>query len=1014
MRKAKKLSVFIFSLIMLFGLAGCNPSSNSNPTSNETSINEEDNYIREIYNLYLENGGNLTYEEWLASIKGEKGDPGKDGLTPYIGENGNWWIGDEDTGIPATGPQGPTGDSGPKGDPGKDGVSIVSSYINEEGYLIVELSDGSTINAGKVIGDDENINYTVTYYVNDEVWGSETVKKGSLLTKPESPVEECKYFMGWYDENDDKWIFNAFCLNKNLSLYGKFEDSHSFNQKNMSPDYCIKKETCELAGEYYYSCECGKKSTETFVVEPSGHNFFTGWCLNCSTVIFDVIDYHLGENYFKTYAPSYYEFYLEVYWRMWDVYMNVPTTLEDLTFDQPAGLSFYEAAAVACKVIMDYPLFYFVNQTFTLDSVTNTFIIDVPDKYYLHESRVEAQNQIETFLNDFNASYAESDANILTKAHDYIINRVDYEYNSEGNPSEEVHAHNIMGVINSVGAVCEGYAKSFHLLSTLYNIPSYVVTGEVPSGENHAWNLVQVDGEWYWCDLTWDDLENWDVLPWSSIQGEEYFSLRYTYFLVADNPFIYTHVVSNEFKEDLLPFIYELPERAKEDYFVNHSREQYDYFEVDNIYYQTVDNYSVTVAYIDKEGDVEIPSTVNNNNNTYNVVSIGTYYTGELLTPSTLYSFNNESIVVTSEKVRTVTIPESVKTIYEGALSSRNGLDTEKTVKSYFQNHLENIFVDENNKYFCSVDGVLYTKDKKYLIAYPFEKKETEYVMEDETISMDPFAFAGFSGLKHLVLGKSFENYEIFGFISRYFNINEGTISVDEENKLFYIHDGIIYITVNIMKQFCDFGSLPVASMIGFSNFNQESYTLIDSFTKDGIDYDVKAFDLYGFQDYSILDNNFIPFGILDSMFDLITCDTEFIVQNDMFEFIDGCLYYNESLLYLSPSIEEFTITTERFIEIPSRYLQEEDGLKKVIIEEGITKIGNGLFCDCDGLTTVVIPSTVVEIEDYPFALCDNMKEIYYNGTKDQWESIIKKDNWKDWLFNVILHCNDGDFIINE
>lgn len=28
---------------------------------------------------------------------------GKDGITPHIGENGNWWIGDEDTGVPAVG-----------------------------------------------------------------------------------------------------------------------------------------------------------------------------------------------------------------------------------------------------------------------------------------------------------------------------------------------------------------------------------------------------------------------------------------------------------------------------------------------------------------------------------------------------------------------------------------------------------------------------------------------------------------------------------------------------------------------------------------------------------------------------------------------------------------------------------------------------------------------------------------------------------------------------------------------
>ena len=34
---------------------------------------------------------------------------GEDGQTPHIGGNGNWWIGDNDTGIPATGPAGPQG-----------------------------------------------------------------------------------------------------------------------------------------------------------------------------------------------------------------------------------------------------------------------------------------------------------------------------------------------------------------------------------------------------------------------------------------------------------------------------------------------------------------------------------------------------------------------------------------------------------------------------------------------------------------------------------------------------------------------------------------------------------------------------------------------------------------------------------------------------------------------------------------------------------------------------------------
>lgn len=57
---------------------------------------------------------------------GGTGQDGKDGITPTIGENGNWYLGDEDTGKPsrgATGPQGATGPAGQDGAPGKDGVT---------------------------------------------------------------------------------------------------------------------------------------------------------------------------------------------------------------------------------------------------------------------------------------------------------------------------------------------------------------------------------------------------------------------------------------------------------------------------------------------------------------------------------------------------------------------------------------------------------------------------------------------------------------------------------------------------------------------------------------------------------------------------------------------------------------------------------------------------------------------------------------------------------------------------
>lgn len=43
-------------------------------------------------------------------------------MTPHVGPNGNWWVGETDTGTPAQGDQGPKGDQGIQGPAGADGV----------------------------------------------------------------------------------------------------------------------------------------------------------------------------------------------------------------------------------------------------------------------------------------------------------------------------------------------------------------------------------------------------------------------------------------------------------------------------------------------------------------------------------------------------------------------------------------------------------------------------------------------------------------------------------------------------------------------------------------------------------------------------------------------------------------------------------------------------------------------------------------------------------------------------
>ena len=82
-------------------------------------------------------------------VDGEDGKDGVDGLTPYIGSNGNWWIGDTDTGVKAAGSDGKDGVNGEdgkdgvNGEDGKDGVDgKTPTFKIENGQLWVSYDDG--------------------------------------------------------------------------------------------------------------------------------------------------------------------------------------------------------------------------------------------------------------------------------------------------------------------------------------------------------------------------------------------------------------------------------------------------------------------------------------------------------------------------------------------------------------------------------------------------------------------------------------------------------------------------------------------------------------------------------------------------------------------------------------------------------------------------------------------------------------------------------------------------------
>ena len=238
MKKANKL-LALGLLSLTLSLASC---------GEETPSSSLDDEIHQIYAAYQENGGTLSYEEWLSSIKGEKGDPGekgekgedgkpgkdgtsvtsialtsssdnvdtytitysdgttstfkvtngKDGAqgiqgepganghTPAItiGENGNWFIDGADSGFSA---------KGDKGEPGEDGSSFLSGVgapspdQSKDGdtYLDTSSYDFYVKRDGTwTMQENAKGKHNVTFYVDEEKVNTLQVKHGEKASAP--------------------------------------------------------------------------------------------------------------------------------------------------------------------------------------------------------------------------------------------------------------------------------------------------------------------------------------------------------------------------------------------------------------------------------------------------------------------------------------------------------------------------------------------------------------------------------------------------------------------------------------------------------------------------------------------------------------------------------------------------------------------------------------------------------------------------------------------------------------
>ncbi|MBR4208154.1 MAG: hypothetical protein IKQ88_06135 [Lachnospiraceae bacterium] len=98
---------------------------------------------------------------------------------------------------------------------------------------------------------------------------------------------------------------------------------------------------------------------------------------------------------------------------------------------------------------------------------------------------------------------------------------------------------NIISVLIYGRSVCQGYAKSVQYLLGQMGVECTVVTGKIKDGTGHAWNLVKVDGEYYYLDATWGDEEYRSLNGEKAVPGRD---ISYDYLNVTFEDIKDTHV----------------------------------------------------------------------------------------------------------------------------------------------------------------------------------------------------------------------------------------------------------------------------------------------------------------------------------------------------------------------------------------------------------------------------------------------------------------------------------------
>lgn len=152
----------------------------------------------------------------------------------------------------------------------------------------------------------------------------------------------------------------------------------------------------------------------------------------------------------------------------------------------------------------DHPQVFWIDNNFEYALGENSTVIQLfsfMGAGELEDAAVKMNSKIDEIFTNMEEGLDEYERELFL--HDIIVKFCTYN-NDVSTVSDDFAAFTSYGALVKGDVVCEGYSRSLQLLLSVAGIESYCVLG-VGQSELHMWNCVNIDGNWYYTDATWNE-----------------------------------------------------------------------------------------------------------------------------------------------------------------------------------------------------------------------------------------------------------------------------------------------------------------------------------------------------------------------------------------------------------------------------------------------------------------------------------------------------------------------------